>query len=321
MEIISEQPKKPIEPWVVKIFKLLDEKKKEVKTKPELLKYIQSLAPYMNIPEGYELYIYELYALNYRKDGDYSKLDKENYIDPRTLRGKTTPNTKAWKFSVVQLPFKGSNLRGFWEKDGQGNDQYVVTSYDWYPIYIFKDDKWYENTGRYSSSTGRQMSNVSPTSWNRNLNTLLYRLTPKELEKLRRGHTHEQIMKSKFQSLKDLTPKFQKDRAQSLKPWTYELPTRISIKFKINSVDLEGEKPIIVVDIIDVNKVDRGKKVPTPENYTKGEIEGVNKKYVEDKVKAKIRQNLYEYIGTRPYLEDESRFLVDFKFNHLMENQ
>lgn len=319
MGLISEQPKKPIEPWIVKIFKLIDEKKKETKTKPELLKYIESLAPYMNIPKGHELFIYELYALNYRKDGDYSKLDKENYIDPRSLPGKTTPNTKAWRYSIALLPFKGSNLRGFWERDNNGNDQYVITSYNWYPIYIFKDDKWYEVTQSYSSSTGRQMSNVNPVTYRTNLDALVYKLTSKEMEKLRRGFSHDQIMKSKFQSLKDLVPKFQKDRAQITKPWGNP---RISIKYKINSVDLDGEKPTIVVDIIEVSKLVDWKKVPTPENYTKGEIPGVDKEYVEDKLLIKVRDKLRDYTGTRIYLDDDSKKnLVDIKFNHLMENQ
>jgi len=318
MELISEQPKKPIEPWIVKIFKLIDEKKKDTKTKPELLKYIESLAPYMNIPKGYELFIYELYALNYRKDGDYSKLDKENYIDPRSLPGKTTTNPKAWKYSIAHLPFKGSNLRGFWERDNNGNDQYVITSYNWYPIYIFKDDKWYEVTQSYSSSTGRQMSNVNPVTYKTKLDSMVYKLTHKEMEKLRRGFSHDQIMKSKFQSLKDLVPKFQKDRAQTMKPWG---SPRISIKYKINSVDLDAEKPTVIVDIMDVSKTVDWKKVPTPENYTKGEIPGVDKKFVEDKLILKVREKLRDYIGTRNYLDDDRKNLVDIKFNHLMENQ
>ena len=318
MGLLSEQPRRPIEPWIVKIFKLLDEKKKEKKTKKELLDYISSLAPYMNIPDGHEQFIYELYALNYRKDGDYSQLDKENYVDPRSRKGKTISNPIAWKFSIAQLPFKGSNMRGFWEDDGKGGEQYVVTSYDWYPIYIFKDDKWYEITESYSSSTGRQMSNVNPSTWNRKLESTVFRLTKNEMEKLRRGVSHDLIMKGKFQDLKNQEKRLG-DKAKYFRPYDWDFDT-IFIKFRINSIDLDGPKPVVKIDVEDVNKTSKGKKIPTPENYTKGELGPITKEYVEKKIKDKARNLLKDYIGTRPYLDDESKFLIDFQFNHLRED-
>ena len=137
---------------IQKLFKVLDEEKKKKKKRAEILQVIENLAPYMNIPKDYALYILEVYLLNYRKDGDYSGLTKENFVDPRKQLGKTTPNTKAKLYTIALMPFKGSNLIGQWRKDYKGNPFYEVVSYDWYPVYIFKDDKWYEVTKRYSSS-------------------------------------------------------------------------------------------------------------------------------------------------------------------------
>lgn len=316
MGLISEQPKKPLEPWIIKLFKVLDVEKKNKKTRADLLDYIKTLTPYMNIPEGYELFLLELFLLNYRKDGDYSQLSKENYIDPRSMKGKTTPNTLAWRHVIAQLPFNASNLRGFWEKDRKGEDQYVVISYGWYPIYIFKNDKWYEVVERYSSSTSKQMSNSNPVTYDRNIGENVYRLTAEEMRMLRNGSSQEDIFKSKFQKFKKIEDKLKSSRKQWFRNYNWGGPN-VSIKYKVNSIDTEGDKPIVTVDVIDVSIVENGVKMDGPENYTKGEIPGVDKQYVEDKIKERLRPKFREFIGTRPYLDDETKFLVDFNFNHL----
>lgn len=114
---IFEQDEKIIEPRIVKLFRFLNEEKKTKKTRAQLLDVIKGLTDYMNLPKGHELYLLELYLLNYRKDGDYSSITKENFVDPREMKGKTTPNTQADLYTVAQLPFKGSNLEGHWSKD------------------------------------------------------------------------------------------------------------------------------------------------------------------------------------------------------------
>jgi hypothetical protein len=162
---LSEQSNEPSLKVVFKLFKLLDEEKKKNRTRASLLEVIKNFVPYLGIPKGYEQYILELYVLNFKKDGDYSNLTKDNFIDPRKQKGKTISNTKAKLYTIAQLPFRGSNLEGFWDKDFNGVPYYKVSSYEWYPIYIFKDDKWYEVTKSYSSSTGKQMNNSNPVSW------------------------------------------------------------------------------------------------------------------------------------------------------------
>jgi len=106
---ISEESNEPSLKVVSKLFKLLDEEKKKNRTRASLLTVIKHMAPYMGIPEGFEQYILELYVLNFKKDGDYSNLTKENFVDPRKQKGKVISNPNAKLYTIAQLPFK---LRG-----------------------------------------------------------------------------------------------------------------------------------------------------------------------------------------------------------------
>ena len=54
-------------------------------------------------------------------------------------------------------PFSGSNTSGEWR-----GDVYVVHSYDWYPLFIYKDRKWYENGGKFSLTTSKQVNQLRP---------------------------------------------------------------------------------------------------------------------------------------------------------------
>lgn len=304
-----------------KLFKVLDEEKKKKKKRAEILQVIENLAPYMNIPPDYAFYILELYLLNYRKDGDYSGLTKGNFVDPRKQPGKTTPNTSAKLYTVAQMPFKASNLMGRWSKDYKGNPFYEVVSYDWYPVYIFKDDKWYEVTKRYSSSTSRQMGNSNPVKWDKELEEPVYLLTQEEMEMLKRGVSHEEVMKHKVKALKKFEPELTKRKktAKSYR-WHGEAETANSnIKFKIKSIEDEGDKAIVEVDILDVIlRGDRGEE-PTPQNYLKGEMRGMNKEIAEEKVKIKIMELLRDYMATRFRYNGEDPPIqnIFFKFNHL----
>ena len=325
IKIILEQFENPMNKVIFKLFKMLDNEKKKRKTRAELIEKIKTLIPYFNIPKGYELYVLETYLLNYRKDGDYSQLTKENFVDPRKMKGKGTSNPNSYLYSKAQMPFKGSNLEGYWTKDGKGTPFYQVVSYGWYPIYIFRDGKWYEVVGRYSSSTSKQMSNVNPVEWNEELNDEVYLLSKEEMEMLKDGATHEELMKHKMESLKKFEPELTK-RKKTAKTYhwfggedDFDYPNA-NIKFKIKSVDIDGDKAIVTVDILDV--IERGKdnkEVPTLKNYLKGELTGLNQQRVEDKVKTKIRGILRDYMATRFKYNDEDPKIqnIQFKFNHI----
>ena len=326
MGLISEQPRKELQPYIKKLFKILDEEKKNSRTKKELLEKIRELAPYLGIPKGYELFIIDLYALNYRKDGDYSNLKKENYIDPRGERGKRISNPQAGLYTTSLLPFKGSNLQAYWEKDRKGVDQYIVTSYGWYPILIYKNDTWYQVSNSYSSSTGRQLRHSIPED----MPGAQYLLTANEMDNLKRGVSHQDIMKSKRESLKKKESEFSK-RAKTISPSAWdryggEPISKYKIKFKINRIELDGDKAKVFVDIIDVMKRDPAslKQIKTPENYTKGELRDVTIEDVEKRVKRELTGKLREYFGKNPYfwdandqqqIRDSENF--DLIFNHL----
>ena len=324
MKLIQEDKREPSLLIIQKLFKVLDEEKKKKKKRAEILEVIENLAPYMNIPADYALYILELYLLNYRKDGDYSGLTKENFVDPRKQSGKTTPNTSAKLYTIALMPFKGSNLIGRWSKDYKGNPFYEVVSYNWYPVYIFKDDKWYEVTGRYSSSTSRQMQNANPVHWSNELEDVVYLLTEKEMDMLKRGISHEEVMKHKVESLKKFEPELTKRKKTAKSHRWFGGDDEVqfadaNIKFKIKSVDIDGDKATVTVDILDVVRRDDGKEVQTPQNYLKGEMQGMNKERAEERVKVKIMGILRDYMATRFRYNGEDPPIqnIFFKFNHL----
>ncbi len=326
-KFIFEQDEKVIEPRIVKLFRFLNEEKKTKKTRAQLLDVIKGLTDYMNLPKGHELYLLELYLLNYRKDGDYSSITKENFVDPREMKGKTTRNTQADLYTVAQLPFKGSNLEGYWSKDAKGVPYYVVKSYRWYPIYIFKNDRWYEIFEHYSSSTGRQMRNSNPVEWSDVLDDRVYIVTRKEMEMLEMGATHEDIIKHKRKSLKSKEQELQNKRLATLTQSRYtwgepdDNQQGFKAKFRINSIDDTGDKVIINVDVVDVLKLDTMtyKGVKTPENYLKGELEGVTKERVEKSITKKLKGDFREFIGPRYRYHEPlpEKSVIEFKFNHL----
>ena len=324
--ILIEQSNEPSLRVVSKLFELLNEEKKKNRTRASLLEAIKKFSLYLGIPEGYEQYILELYLLNFRNDGDYSNLTKENFIDPRKQKGRAVVNPNAKLYTIAQLPFRGSNLEGYWTKDPKGVPYYKVTSYGWYPIYIFKDDKWYEVTKRYSSSTGKQMANSNPVSWSDDDFDNLYTLTPDEMSLLERGYSHDYIMKNKVDKLKGVESELKK-RKKTVKTYDYqttypELRTpNTNIKFQIKKIDVEDDKAIVDVDVYDVQNREGRKQVDTPQNYLKGEIPNLTPTKVEDAIKIKMREELRDYIGKRFrwVSEDPKGAKIEFRFNHLKQ--
>ena len=326
IKIISEQSNEPSLKVVSKLFKLLDEEKKKNKTRASLLGAIKNFIPYLGIPEGYSQYILELYVLNFRKDGDYSNLTKENLVDPRKQKGKVVSNPKAKLYTIAQLPFRASNLEGYWTTDPNRVPYYKVSSYGWYPIYIFKDDKWYEVTQGYSSSTGRQMSNSNPVEWSSDNFDNLYTLTPEEMKLIERGYSHEAVMKNKVDKLKTIEPDLTK-RKKTAKTHGYrtqdpeDYVPNTNIKFQVKNIEVEGDNAIVNIDVYDVVNREDNKQVDTPQNYLKGEIPNLNQSKVEDAIKIKMRGELKDYIGKRFRYkpEDPKGANIEFRFNHLKQ--
>ena len=298
---------------IVKLFRLFNTYKKTSKTKKELLNIIMEYLPMFGISKTYAIYMLELYLLNYREDGDYSGLNKDNFIDPRSKRGQKTANYQAGDYTKAQLPFEGSNLRGYWTKDRNGVKYYVVKSYEWYPVYIFKEGNWYENFDRYSNSTSKQMYKSQPYTYNNDIGAKVYLMSKNEMNMLESGFSHEDVMKKKKESFRDVKPS-SRISTRKVETWTGQVP-HLNIKFKISSVDETEDKNIVNVDIIDVIKTQQGKQIPTPENYLKGEIPNVTPELVEKEVERKLRQNFRQYLG--PKLGNQDEELITFRFNHL----
>lgn len=325
LNVLLEQNYLGPTPIVVKLFNIIGQKKKESKNREELLETIRLYSKYFGIPKGVEQFLLESYMLNYRKDGDYSDLTKEKFIDPRTQKGKKTSNKKASFYTAAQLPFEGSNLNGNWIKDPNRKPQYVVSSYGWYPVLIFKDDKWYEVSERYSSSTGKQINNADPTRYDDELSDIVYLLTKDEMRMIINGSSHEDVMNEKVKKLKGKETEFRKSRVKlGTQDRTYDYDTDdyipgFKVKFKINSVNVEDGIANVIVDVIDVLKLDGRKSIPTPENYLKGEMEGITKEMVEKRIKIELNFNLKDYIGKRIHrfddLPEDSK--IKYTFNHL----
>lgn len=323
---LFEQSEK-IEPYVISLFKVLNREKKNYKKKSDLLKFIKKLVPFLNIPEGFEKYLLELYVLNYRKDGDYSELSKNNFIDPRKQKGKVTSNAMSNQYTRAQLPFKGSNLEGYWTNDINGVPYYVVKSYGWYPVYLFKNGIWYEISDRYSSSTSKQMFRSSPITSenNKELQEKVFLVTKEEMKMLENDATHEDILENKLKKIKEIEPELQKKKMRSVTQNVFydedadEMSIEYKVKFKINSVDIQDGVAIINVDIYDVLKKEGNKTIPTPENYLKGELINITPSKVEKTVENKLRQDFREYIGPQFIWGKElpKGSKIRFKFNHL----
>jgi hypothetical protein len=312
VENIHEQ----VKPIVVKLFKFINEIKKTVDTEEKLGDEIKNLLKYFNIPEKYYFYILKLYLLNYREDGNYSGLTKDNFIDPRYSKLDRTANSKSRLYTSTQLPFKGSNLRGFWKKDNKGEEYYVVQSYNWYPMFIYKYGNWHININapKYSVSTSKQYSQSLPQQIF-DSEGMIYNLTYEEMRKLEYGIGYEDIMNSKLEKLDNEANEFigKKHKLSGNSPT--EIP--FWVKYTIDSIDKKDNKRIINVTINDVLKRSNITILPTPENYLKGELGDITPEYVEEFLEYVLSVNTFSrYIGyNKKRGEKDDR--IEFNFKHL----
>ena len=329
----TEVQANPLPKVAIKLFKFLNGERKKYKKRADLEEYIKKTMKYIGLDESLSRYYLELYLLNYRPDGKYEDITPSTFVDPRKQQGKTITNPNAFRFTKSLMPFKGSNLKGGWEKDKNGVPVYVVTSYNWYPVLIHKEGKWYEVADRYSSSTSKQISNADPTStetrWEKDLDARVYLMSPQEMKKLRYDGVHDQMMKDKKTRLVNMGPDLSKKRANFVNRsgWNWGEPQEergrdVKIKFKINRVEEIDDKAVMFVDVIDVVNRVGNKSEPTPENYLKGEMPGVTKEKVENDIKRRLYNDFDQFVGIKNYrmLNDKmDENLVEFRFNHLKE--
>jgi hypothetical protein len=304
----------------VKLFKILNVEKKNLKTRANILEFLTKALKLIGLNPDLALYYLELYVLNYRKDGNYESLGKNDLIDPKKQKGKTITNTKAWMYTIAQMPFKGSNLSAQWRNDSKGVPVYIVQSYGWYPIFVYKKGIWYQIADSYSSSTGRQISNSNPNHWrayNKDIESDVYYMTKDELRKLINYADHDEIMKEKLERFKSKGKESSTQKTKNVSQgWGRD---SVKIKFKIKSIDEEDGKSVVNIDILDVLRREGNKGVETPDNYLKGEINGVTKESVENTIISDLGQKFKEFIGQRMKWKDGTPKTdnVEFRFNHL----
>jgi len=148
------------------------------------------------------LYKYKRMWFEEKNDGfedlrlKWKKLKEGYYAKGGTTK---TSNNNARQYVEAMQPFEGSNLEG-----KMINGCYVVLSYGYYPIFVYKDGNWYENSNKYSNTTAKQMSRVRPYE---DVNVIIKKTT-EEMKKLynkyaKGGKITEQI-KSLKQGIADI---------------------------------------------------------------------------------------------------------------------
>ena len=136
----------------IKIFNLLNREKENLKTKEEITQYLKKVLGYLGYDKDGAMYYYYLYSLNYRPEGRYEEIKKGEEKSLSDIKAGKIANYTMSSFAKGKIPFKGNNVEGFWETDPKGVKQFVITSYGWYPIYIFKDRIWYQVSESYSKN-------------------------------------------------------------------------------------------------------------------------------------------------------------------------
>ena len=241
-------------PQEVYIFRTIQKQLKELKTKDKIIGRIKEILDYMGFDPLESMYYYYLFTSNFREDGRYDLTKESEKKGPQDLKAQKTTNTNVGPFAQSKIPFKGSNLEGFWEKDLNGVDQYIITSYGWYPIYIFKKGQWYKINDTYSSSTGRHVSNTQ-IGYDKPL------FNKSEMNALRSGVNPEKLLSNKYeklvQKLKNelIGRKFTRSiDFYSLgwnRPEMRNMPERSGkIDFIVRDVNLVDGKPELTIDIL-----------------------------------------------------------------------
>jgi len=206
--ILREEQETPVlNKKEILLFKYINDNKQKVGTKSEMIKFIQEMLRYFGMPLNEATMYYEIYTANFRPDGDYENLTKENFKDYRQFKQRKVTNNTAYEYATAKMPFKGSNVEGQWDVNNNNDWYYVVKSYGWYPIFLFINDQWYRTLDTYSSTTRKQMSQVNPVKFDSNLNADVMSVTKGEMERLMDGRYDIERVKtdrvSNFVKVKD----------------------------------------------------------------------------------------------------------------------
>jgi hypothetical protein len=278
-------------------FKFINEFKESANPSgTQISKFIQSnMSSFGFKPEEYTE-LSNKYTQNYREDGNYEDTKTSELKQYHTLKSKKVSNTNASERVSELLPFKGSNLEGVWEQDGKGNWGYIVLSYNWYPIYIYKFKKWFEASNTYSSSTSKQMRNSRPTRWNSQLGKQVLICDRNEMEQIRRGSINpEQLVVDKNNKFTESIDKLiDSHTLQTIRVGWYP---RVRLSFYYTGVRFNEKMPEVDVNIVKVDKIDNNKIDREAGDFFTGNMDGVSKEYLKTSVNSYFERSFTELLG------------------------
>jgi hypothetical protein len=274
LKILREQlegiGENPLSEKEIRLFKYVNSQRDVLKTQKEIIDLFKTLMKLVNKPEQDARFYYEIYTANYRPEGDYENLTKENFKHYREFKQRKTPNNSAYEYSAAKLPFKGSNLEGFWDVNNNNQWYYVVTSYGWYPIYLYIDEKWYRVSNAYSSSTAKHLSGSNPmrrTVYDENLGEPITMVTSEEIKKIRDGQDMNLIKQNRITSFMDKYGQdFHKQKPKMLTiGWGDD---RKKVKYSVEKVEEMDGKIVFTINIEKAGTVEgTNKLVVNPEGY------------------------------------------------------
>jgi hypothetical protein len=286
----DNQDEKLLSNQEVKLFKILNGKKHELGTKQEMVDFIEMMLKLMGKPAHRAPFYYEVYTQNYRPEGDYENLTSDTFKDYRGFKQKKTPNNTAWEYTTSTIPFKGSNVEGFWEQNSKGEWYYVVQSWGWYPVFLFKNDQWYSVNDTYSSSTSKQMAQSRPRIYFDKLNSEVVQVSRDEMSGLIKGKGLEDIEQKRYgdfvsskESLSTLPAK------TKTFGWSDD---KIKATFKITNIETENDDVIFNITVSKAGKVEgTNKLVPFTDGYPEEFKTNLNK-YLEEFVNQTYGQSV-----------------------------
>jgi len=210
------------------------------------------MMPIFSRPEGDALYYYELYTANYRPEGDYENITSDNIVNFTNFKQKKISNIDGYTYVAAKIPFKGSNVEGYWEINDTNKWIYIVKSYGWYPIFAFIDNVWYEVNESYSSSTSKQMRNVRPNHYNLDLNTETVLVSQKDIRKLIDGKAISDVESERINDFLE-HPKLGDIKKLTLKKINdWENNKSYNVKFSVNDIRQNERNIEINVNVISV---------------------------------------------------------------------
>lgn len=235
-------------PIEVSILRKLHDKSQELGTKDKMIDFIRRMLKMVGFSTDEATYYYYLFSANYRPDKRYDLITKADITPLTSLKTKKSPNYRMQEFIKSKLPFKGNNIEGLWEKDYNGNSQYVVTSYNWYPILIFKDGTWYKVMDSYSRTTGKQLNQTG--IWERSLGKRPLKYLPAgEMKNLRNGKDTQEV---EIDALKTIQSRVEEDLKGKNFRFNFDIPNLGFIGkgvYEIGEVTFDQNKfkiPVIV---------------------------------------------------------------------------